>query len=257
MIHRALPLASFAKVSVSFKVVALLASFALAGCAAPLTSEPNDPYESLNRGVHGFNKGLDRVLIRPIATVTAPVFKSPIGTGIKNVSNTLGTPADVLNDVLQGNVEDAVHNSFRFALNATVGVAGLFDAAGGMGLERRSTDFGETLHVWGAAEGPYVELPFFGPSTGRDAVGRVVDMAMDPMGHALSEEDARIATGIRVTSKVGDRARFADTFDSILYESADSYAQSRLLYLQSRRHELGQEVADDAFIDPYEDSDGN
>lgn len=250
-------MAIFEKFTNPFKVVSLVAVLVGAGCAAQGEGQREDPLEPMNRRIHAVNKGVDTVVLRPVSRVTAPIFKSPVGTGIKNVANTLGTPADVANNILQGRVENAVHNTFRFALNATVGVAGIFDPATAMGLERRSTDFGETLHVWGAGEGPYLELPLFGPSTRRDAVGLVVDMAMDPMDHALPDDEARVATGIRLTSKLGDRARFGDTVDSILYESADSYAQTRLLYLQSRRHELGQESADDEFIDPYEDALGN
>lgn len=223
----------------------------LAGCSAPAPQAVNDPFEGANRKVHAFNKGLDRYALRPVARATAPVFKSPIGTGIENLANTLSAPSEIANNVLQGNAVDAVHNSWRLVVNATVGLAGLFDPATAMGLERRSTDFGETLHVWGFGEGPYVELPAFGPSNARDAVGRVVDMVADPVGQALPDREAMAATGVTVASKVGDRARFGDTLDSILYDSADSYAQARLLFLQSRRHELGQDVADDEFIDPY------
>lgn len=254
---KAPPVVIFGKLKKPFNVLPVIGLLALAACAAAPPEAIADPLESANRGVHGFNKGLDRAVIRPVARVTAPIFKSPIGTGVENLANTLSAPADVANNLLQGRVENAVHNSWRFAVNATLGLGGLFDPATKMGLDRRSTDFGETLHVWGAGEGPYVELPVFGPSTGRDAVGRVVDMVLDPVGQAVPALEGRWVTGVHLTSKLGDRARFGDTVDSILYESADSYAQARLLYLQSRRHELGQEAADDEFIDPYEDIGGN
>jgi len=121
----------------------------------------------------------------------------------------------------------------------------------------KPTDFGETLHVWGAGEGAYVELPFLGPSTARDATGTLVDLVLNPIQLLLPPDEAMAATVTKLFSRLGDRDRFSATVESILYDSADSYAQARLLYLQNRRFGLGQagaaEGADGAFIDPYED----
>ncbi|WP_323038732.1 VacJ family lipoprotein [Gemmobacter sp.] len=228
----------------------------LAACAAPPVSDA-DPYESANRKVHAFNQALDRGLIRPVARGIAPVARSPVGTAVTNVADNLSMPSIILNKILQGKAEDAVHNTWRFALNTTLGIGGIFDPAGAMGLTEREADFGGTLHTWGAGEGGFIMLPVAGPSTERDALGLLVDTVTDPVGHVLPSREGRWATGINLGSKLVDRARFGDTVDSILHESADSYAQTRLLYLQNRRFELGQEVADDAFIDPYADPDGN
>jgi phospholipid-binding lipoprotein MlaA len=151
-------------------------------------------------------------------------------------------------------LEPAGQNTFRFLLNSTLGIAGLFDVAQSFGLPEAHTDFGETLHVWGVGEGAYLELPLLGPSTERDALGRVVDIVFDPVTTVLSGRDASVATAFTLGSKVGDRLRFGGAVDSVLYESADSYAQSRLLYLQSRRHQLsGQEENDAEAFDPYAD----
>lgn len=234
----------------------ILGLVALGACAAPPVSD-TDPYEAANRRVHAFNQALDRSLIRPASRAVDPVAKSPVGTAIDNVAGNLSMPSVILNKVLQGKAEDAVHNTWRFALNTTLGIGGLFDPAGAMGLTERDADFGGTLHTWGAGEGGFVMLPVLGPSTERDALGMVVDAVTDPVGHMLPKREARWATGIKATSKLVDRSRFGDTVDSILHESADSYAQMRLLYLQNRRFELGQEVADDAFIDPYADPYGD
>ena len=118
------------------------------------------------------------------------------------------------------------------------------------------TDFGETLHVWGVEEGPYVELPFVGPSTSRDTLGMIVDLMIDPVSIFLPEPERYVGIASKMVAKVGDRARYSETVDSILYDSADSYAQARLLYLQNRRFELGQVGDDSSFEDPYEDSYG-
>ncbi|GGE06366.1 phospholipid-binding lipoprotein MlaA [Gemmobacter megaterium] len=228
----------------------------LAACAAPPVSDA-DPYEDANRRVHAFNQSLDRNLIRPVARGSAGVARGPVGQGVRNVAGNLFMPSVILNKVLQGKAEDAVHNTWRFALNTTIGLGGLFDPAGAMGLTERDADFGGTLHTWGAGEGGFVVLPVLGPSTERDAFGKVVDTVLDPLGHVLKSPESHWARGFKAASKVVDRARFGDTVDSILHESADSYAQMRLLYLQNRRFELGQEVADDAFIDPYADPYGD
>ncbi|MDO9525678.1 MAG: VacJ family lipoprotein, partial [Gemmobacter sp.] len=219
----------------------------VAACAAPapLPIPQNDPYEEANRRSHGFNSAFDRSVIRPVALAYAPVAKGPVGIGIQNFAGNLSMPSVVLNKLLQGKIEDAVHNTVRFGLNSTIGLAGLFDPASAMGLPERDADFGQTLHVWGAGEGAYVMLPVIGPSTERDALGVVVDAIIDPMGQVLKPRYANAARLAKFGSKLGDRARFSDSVDSILYDSADSYAQLRLLYLQNRRFELGQEATDE------------
>lgn len=217
----------------------------------------NDPYEEGNRRTHEFNQALDRNIIAPVAGGAGGALNSPLGIGVSNVAANLSLPGEIVNKTLQGRFADAVHNSWRLVLNTTIGLGGLLDPAGAMGLDARETDFGETLHVWGAGEGAFVMLPVLGPSTERDMFGMVVDMALDPLGHVLPVRERNWARGIKYTAKLVDRARFAGTVDSILHESADSYSQLRLMYLQKRRFELGQESSDDAFIDPYDDPYGD
>lgn len=236
----------------------LVAGLALAGCAGGNTATGpdgiNDPYEGLNRHVHGFNKGFDRVFFK-----ARPGHPRTIDNGftraVSNAGSNLSLPGKVVNSLLQGRPEPAIKNTFRFAINSTIGLAGLFDPAGkDFALPEQDTDFGETLAVWGVGEGAYVEMPFFGPSTGRDAVGRVVDIAMNPVGQVLEGADATAASATRVAGHVADRKRFGGMIESVLYDSADSYAQSRLLYLQMRRHQLAGKENDDAQAwDPYED----
>ena len=227
----------------------------MAGCAAPDPGGANDPFEGANRRVHAFNKGLDRNLIRPVA---APLKGDGEADGamtlLGNIGGNLSLPGKVVNGLLQGRPGNAARNAGRFVVNTTLGLGGIHDPAGReFGLAEADTDFGETLHVWGVPEGAYLELPLIGPSTGRDAAGRVVDFIIDPLDHMVGEREAKAAMAIRLGSKAGDRARFGDTVDSILHESADSYAQTRLLYLQHRRYELGIEgEAYDPYEDPYE-----
>ncbi len=239
-----------------FVAVALV----LAGCAGkPGPDGINDPYEAKNRSVHAFNRGLDRALVGPAAKGYGSVVPQPVQRAVGNVADTLDLPGDIANNLLQLRLADAAQNTLRLGVNLTLGVLGVLDTSTAIGLPGKPTDFGETLHVWGVGEGVYVELPLAGPSTARDAAGTVVDVVLNPVRLALPRKEAMAATVMKLFSRLGDRDRYAETVDSILYESADSYAQARLLYLQNRRFELGQtgeaagEARDDDFIDPYED----
>ena len=231
----------------------VLASSLAACAAAPAPQGVTDPKEAANREIHAFNQGLDRALVRPASGVYGSVLPEPVKRGVANFASNLDAPGDVANNLLQGRIGNAGQNTLRFAVNTILGIGGLFDTATALGLPGKPTDFGETLHVWGAGEGNYVELPFVGPSTERDFVGLIVDLALNPVRLALPEPEATYATVAKLGSKLGDRDRYSEIVDQLLYESADSYAQSRLLYLQNRRFALGQTAADDTFVDPYED----
>jgi phospholipid-binding lipoprotein MlaA len=230
--------------------LAFLAGLAACG-PAPAPQGINDPYETENRATHAFNVAMDRNILKPLS---AGMGSGPVSTGIGNFADNLGTPGDVVNNVLQVRLGRATHNTLRFAINSTIGLGGIFDPATAMGVTEKKTDFGETLHVWGVEEGAYVELPLLGPSTQRDALGSVVDLALDPMNYLLPRPESYVGTMAKLAAKLGDRGRYSATVDSILYESADSYIQARLLYLQNRRYELGQTSGESAsFEDPYED----
>lgn len=237
-----------------FWTVGVLAILVLGACSVP--DEPtdiHDPYEKANRVSHAFNKGADRVFFRPASQVYGNVIPGPVRTSLSNAANNLDTPRSVVNHVLQGQGEDAVHSTFRFLLNTTMGVFGLFDVAQSFGLERRKTGFGDTLAVWGAPEGAYLETPLLGPSTERDAVGRFVDILANPVSAVLSDDGDKIAATTSLPSVLNSRFEYADTVDGILYDSADSYAQLRLFYLESRRFELSGQTSAGNVFDPYED----
>lgn len=231
----------------------------VAACSAPVPgSDFNDPYEARNRRVHEFNKQVDTALLGPAGRLTTGL-PDEVSRPLANAASNTSLPGMVINGMLQGDIGGAVTNTVRFLLNSTLGVGGLFDPAGAIGLHEESTDFGETLAVWGVPEGAYLELPFKGPSTERDAIGEIVDLVMDPLGFYASDAEMRIVAGVRVAGIVIDRGRFGGTFDSVLYGSADSYAQARLIYLQNRRFALGQSwgwagdvsAGDGTYIDPY------
>lgn len=225
----------------------------LGACAQqPAPATFNDPNEAQNREVHAFNKGVDQRALRPSAMAYGRLPQG-VREGVSNFADNLDLPGEALNGLLQGRPHHALENTLRLALNSTVGLGGILDPASALGLPGKPTDFGETLHVWGAPEGTYMELPLLGPSTSRDALGMVVDLALNPVSRIVPEPERYLGTVAGVASTVGDRFTYSETVDSVLYDSADSYAQTRLLYLQNRRFELGQTGGEDDFIDPYED----
>ena len=227
--------------------------FVLACCSpAAIKTQIDDPVEPVNRVVHKVNRGLDKVVVRPVSKVygVVPQFAR---SGISNFASNLRIPGIIVNDVIQVSFLDAASNSARFIVNTTVGIGGLFDPASRIGLSERSTDFGETLHIWGVNEGAYVELPVFGPSTVRDAAGRIVDFATNPLNVLiLPKPDPKLMTTVTTLKLLDQRGRFSELIDSIYYESEDSYSQAKSLYLQRRRNFLRTNESEEYF-DPYID----
>ncbi len=239
--------------------MSLLFVTTLAACAqqgAEYTPQnPYDPLEAQNRGVHAFNKALDKGVVRPVSKGYVAAVPDPIQTIVSNFSENASTPSSVLNNALRGDMVYAFEDLGRFVVNTTIGLGGIIDVATDMNMPASTdTDFGQVLYAWGVGEGAYLELPLLGPSTVRGATGKVVEIFTDPLGYVIPKPERYVVTGTSVASRFGDRGRYADTIDSILYDSADSYAQARLLYLQNRRYKLGKGPGDD-YIDPYVGSD--
>ncbi|WGK62886.1 VacJ family lipoprotein [Halopseudomonas sp. SMJS2] len=134
-----------------------------------------DPWEPVNRVVFRFNDTLDTYALRPVAQGYDRVMPTALNNGITNVFNNLGEPKNLVNNLLQGKFHDASVDLSRFLMNTTVGLVGMFDVATRMGLQRNDEDFGQTLGAWGVDSGPYVMLPFFGPSTVRDGSALAVE----------------------------------------------------------------------------------
>lgn len=236
--------------------VALLAGLGLSSCGpTQAPSGIDDPFEAQNRKTHAMNVEIDTNAIRPLSLGSNKIISKPVAQGVANFGDNLGLPNEVIDDLLQVRLENAVHNTLRFVVNTTIGIGGLMDPATAIGLPERPTDFGETLAVWGVGEGPYVELLVLGPSTQRDTVGKIVDFFLDPTRFFFPGSRKLLTPLVkgtaRVAARIDERGRYSATYDSILYGSADSYAQERLLYLEHRRHNLGQTAATSDFEDPY------
>ncbi|MCB1396987.1 MAG: VacJ family lipoprotein [Rhodobacter sp.] len=229
-------------------LIALVIVASVAGCArAPAPSDANDPYETVNREWFETNLALSGGTER-----ATPPRPSPVRRMVSNFGGNLGLPSTILNDLLQIRPDRAVENTLRFVVNTTVGLGGLFDPAGRVGLHGRRTDFGETLHRWGMGEGAYLVLPVWGPSTERDALGLAVDMVIDPLRFALPSGDYDWTLAARGAARFADAAEYADIIDANVINTTEPYLQARLLYLQTRRYHLGIQAEDD-IIDPYAD----
>jgi phospholipid-binding lipoprotein MlaA len=218
------------------RAAALLAMAALSGCAAT-TMEGEliaDPYESLNRDIHNFNTGVDQVLLRPTAYIyreaTPALFQHLVG----NAVDMLRMPVIAVNHLLQGDVESTLTAVGRFGVNIVLG-AGVLDPATEFGLPLEPTDAGLTLASYGAGEGPYFVAPLLGPYTGRDAIGRIIDFAIDPTNFVRFPGGAPAAAARIATPIIDARAENFELIDDALYESEDSYVTVRTGYVLSRR----------------------
>ena len=140
-----------------------------------------DPFEAINRVTFGFNRVIDGLLLKPVATLYDNTVHDTGKVGVRNVVDNAFAPVTFVNHTLQGEGEKACKTAFRFIINTTVGLFGLMDAAEGMGLKKESTTMNETFATWGVGTGPYVVLPILGPSSFRDATSKLGEFYINPL----------------------------------------------------------------------------
>jgi phospholipid-binding lipoprotein MlaA len=218
------------------ELLVLIAGLMVAGCANLPSGnpDPRDPWERFNRTTFKLNDALDRAVLRPVAKGYVRVTPRALRTGISNFFANLETVPTLINDVLQGKMRAAGHDTGRFLLNSTLGIGGLFDPATAAGIDKNDEDFGQTLGKWGVPSGPYVMLPFLGPSTVRDGLGRVPDTFSDP-SHYLEDDSTRYT--ITAVEIVDLRASLLD-LDDELNQSFDRYAFVRNVWMQRREFKV-------------------
>jgi phospholipid-binding lipoprotein MlaA len=209
---------------------ALLASFALGGCAS--VSDPRDPLESMNRAIYSFNQGVDDAAVKPLATGYRAVTPQPIQTGVRNFFSNLDDVTVLVNDILQLKIQQGASDFLRFAFNSVFGLFGLADIASEMGLKKHNEDFGQTLGRWGIGSGAYLVLPFFGPSSLRDGLGLALDSEhVDPV-YAIEPTTRRNWTV--VARAVTQRADLLDATSTVEAAALDEYEFTRDFYLERR-----------------------
>ncbi len=224
------------------KIVLWLAlSVCVAGCAntpAGQAADPGDPYEAANRKVFAFDQMLDRTFLLPTAK-NYDRFVPEFGRDrVHDLLLNLDLPVTFANDLLQGEPTRASQTLLRFAVNASVGLGGLFDPATHYGMPYHSEDFGQTLGVWGVGGDPYLMLPVLGPSSPRDVIGRGGDIALDPLTWIRFKQHIWWMGGEQYVKVLDARARNIDTLEGLERDSVDFYATTRSAYRQYRENEI-------------------
>jgi phospholipid-binding lipoprotein MlaA len=210
-----------------------LAAAVLSGCATT-ANNPKDPFEGFNRAMFAVNEGVD-VVLKPVAQGYDYVAPQPVKTGIGNFFGNIYDVWTAFNNFLQGKGGDGLSDVGRVLVNTTIGIAGVFDVASDMGLEKHAEDFGQTLGKWGVDDGPYFYWPIIGPRTTRDTFAWVVDSYADPVWYVDDVALRNTLVGVRF---IDLRASLLPT-DKIVDQAAfDKYNYIRDAYLQHRRSEI-------------------
>jgi phospholipid-binding lipoprotein MlaA len=215
---------------------AALALALLQGCATGPNANPADPLEPFNRAMFSFNEGVDRAILKPVATAYRDVTPQPVRTGVTSFFGNISDVWSLVNNLLQAKPEAAADSLFRVTVNTLWGLGGIFDVASEMRIPKRSEDFGQTLGHWGLASGPYVVLPLLGPSSVRDSVGTLVDIQGDLVGQADNVPVRNSLIGLRA---VNMRANLLGAGDVLEQAALDKYSFTRDAYLQRRRNHIG------------------
>ena len=206
---------------------------ACSGCATHLAADPRDPLEQFNRGAFGFNDALDRAILKPAATVYRDVTPSLVRAGISNFLGNLDDVWSFVNTLLQLNAQGAAQNFMRVNVNTVFGLGGMLDVASEMGIERQREDFGQTLGAWGVPSGPYIVLPFFGPSTLRDTVAIPVNTRGDIVS-AINHIPTR--NSFKALDLMDVRSSLLSAGDTLDQVALDKYTFVRDAFLQRRRN---------------------
>jgi phospholipid-binding lipoprotein MlaA len=193
-----------------------------------------DPWEKLNRDIWGFDIFFEKNLLGPVAYGYSAVVPRKGREGLSNLIRNLDEPSTFANQVLQHKIGRAVQTGLRFALNSTLGIAGLFDVAAAAGIRRASADFGQTLAYYGAKPGPYAILPFLGPSNVRDGFGRLVDTLTDPVGFVIGGVFTSYAGAGRLAAGGVNWRQNNEATMQAIYGASDPYAFTRAAYSQQR-----------------------
>jgi phospholipid-binding lipoprotein MlaA len=238
--------------------VLLYIASVLVGCAsipAGVEPSPQDPWERFNRSVFEFNEGLDAYLLKPVVAGYRFVLPEFVREGIYNFFSNYNDIYTALQNMLQGKPDFAFNDLMRVVVNTTFGLGGLIDMATPGGLEKHKEDWGQTFGVWGVPAGPYVVLPFFGPSNVRDTFGTVADLESDYLFRLLPDVALRNSiTGLRI---VNARNTYYEAGDLLDGAAIDKYSFMRDAYIQRRQYQINEGRDDEeptmpVYQNPYE-----
>jgi phospholipid-binding lipoprotein MlaA len=213
----------------------IMLSALLALGANDVLSSDEDPLEPINRAVFGFNEVIDDAILEPVAKGYRAITPDPVEDSVSNFFNNLGEINTIINSTLQMKLDKTISSTSRFVINSTIGVLGLFDVASSLGIEMHREDFGQTLGHYGVPVGPYLVLPFFGPSSFRDAPGFYADIAVEksvsPVHTELHHEERQV---IQATNVIDARANLLQATKILDTAAKDKYIFLRESYLQKR-----------------------
>ena len=203
--------------------------------AAPVQAAEGDPFEQTNRSIHKFNDNVDKAVLKPIAQGYRAIAPKPVRKGVSNFLSNLREPFTFVNALLQFKPDVAANALGRFLINTTIGVGGLWDQATKLDVYEQREDFGQTLAAWGVPSGPYLVIPFLGPSNPRDFVGDVVLFIADPVDIVVTKEVGTQASYGLLGARVIDlRSNAIETIDPLLRTADDPYIFVRSAYQQNR-----------------------
>lgn len=206
----------------------IAAMMAATGSGLCVAAAENDPWENINRAIFNFNDTLDAYALKPVAEGYQKITPVVVQQGVSNAFRNIGDVGNLANDLLQGKMEHAGVDTSRVLFNTTFGVLGFIDVATRMGLQRNEEDFGQTLGTWGVNTGPYVVLPFFGPSNVRDGFGKIPDAFTKPYPY-MNDMGARNA--LFAVDVIDTRSNLLSAEKLI---TGDKYVFIRNAYLQNR-----------------------
>lgn len=227
----------------------------LTACAGNIPAAPKDQraeydsWEGLNRRIHNFNDGLDKVTLKPLAKAYQWIMPGFVEQGVHNVSMNLLGPLFIINNLLQGKPGRAGKELGRLIINTSIGIGGLFDVATDSGIESSPEDFGQTFAVWGIPDGPYVVVPFLGPHTLSGVFAIPFNIAGDPVVYLDDRRERWVIYGIRL---IDARMQLFEV-DELVEDAYDPYLRIREAFLQNRRFRIydGNPPEDDDFYDEF------
>jgi phospholipid-binding lipoprotein MlaA len=217
-----------------FRTLPALCLLLCSACATVKTPDPNDPLESYNRAMFAFNDTLDKYALKPVARGYKAVTPDIVDKGVTNFFSNIDDVVVLVNDILQLKIKQAVSDTTRIVFNTFIGLGGLIDVSTKFGLPKHDEDFGQTLGYWGVGSGPYLVLPFFGPSDIRDAGGFTVDtVEFDPLQKIPKQSDRYTAVSLKYIDIRADLLKATDIIDAT---AIDRYSYIRDAYLQRRKN---------------------
>lgn len=220
---------------------ALIAATLVIVPAKSFAASPDDPWEPFNRSMYTVHRFLDGIVFGPAARAYKTVLPQPVRKGLRNLINNLKEPAIAFNDLIQAHPTRAGKTTARFIVNSTAGIGGLMDIAYNLQLPHHDNGFGTTMGRWHMEPGPYLFIPFIGPTNLRDLIGQAADMATDPLGYDPFH-DGEVIYARAIVDGLDERAEADDQLKAIDDMSTDPYASLRSLYEQNRAGQIQEAI---------------